>query len=257
MNVQRAGLRGWLACIAVALLPAPTLAQVMNQIGTPPSGGSANMAFAPTASASQIFEAGNEPFNCMIVDDFALGAGLSQRVTTVHAAYSTSVAATVLSTAITGYRVSFFSSVANAAISGNNLDANAVATALIAPANVTIQTAFGPGTANSSLFTIDVSAANLVLPANGTYFVGVSPVMPFTPNGQVYSYASTFSSPAGGLNAFFINPGNGFGAGTSQAQAYNAAYAVAVVPIPEPALLGVVGLIGLVATRRLRRSKAA
>ena len=189
-------------------------------------------------------------FSGMTLDDFNASGSV---VTHVGVAFETASTAAQLAT-ITGWQISFWSSTAAAAGSGNSLNGGTVAQQLIA----------GPGTlvslsgtsALSPAYRVDFTGLNINLGATGHYWVGVAPVETFASSGQQFILAN--SSPAvlgaGTANdAVGVNPGNGFGLGTSVQDNQNAAYMVETRPVPEPASIIALSLGGLALLRRRRK----
>lgn len=150
------------------------------------------------------------------------------------------------------YRVSIWSSVANAAASGDNLTANVVATVLVPAASITITeiTPHPTGVGDPTAYIVSIPL-NLNIASAGTYWIGVAGVGDSTADDQLY----ILRSPGAG-NSVFVNPLDGYGNGSSLAQDFNTAYRLsgeaALGGVPEPGTIGLIGagLIGLVAWRR-------
>jgi hypothetical protein len=195
----------------------------------------------PGFGVNQIF--GDFPeFSGAVIDDFSLDQGLQLHTAAVVGEITNTYAPS-------GFQVSIWDSVANAASSGNSLSGNTVAQQFVPIGDVT---------------TIPLADAvyaaivpiNLTLPA-GDYFLGLIPVQDFVPNGQHFIISSSAGTP-GGNNSVGINPGNGFGLGTSIGVNTNAAlYLEGQALVPEPGSValfaGVMVIGGLAARRRARK----
>ena len=131
---------------------------------------------------------------------------------------------------VNGYQLSFFDdpSLASMSLIGNIVDESIIA-----------------GSSVSRLGDTDYGILTLVgeweLPSEGTYWIGVAPEAPSSVAGQ-FLLANGGAGVDGGSNGLFVNPENGFGAGTSQVVATDFAYLVSTVAIPEPGVSGLVAV---------------
>lgn len=183
-------------------------------------------------------------FSGLVMDDFTTVAGyqLTSASILLEGSYNP-----------TGFQVSIWDSIANAAASGNGLNGNTVVQQLVPFANVTTTSIGNPN--GPSAFRVDIPI-NLNLNA-GTYYLGIAPLQDFSGNGQLYMLANTAANP-GGNNAVYINPGNGFGMGTSGQQAFNASLMLqgnlVSAAVPEPGsvalLVGIATVSGIAVRRR-------
>jgi hypothetical protein len=185
-------------------------------------------------------------FSGLVIDDFTTVAGyqLTNASVLLEGSYNP-----------TDFQVSIWSSIADAASSGDTLNGNTVVQQLVPVANVTTTSIGSPN--GSPAVRLDIPI-NLNLNA-GTYYLGIAPVQDFTNNGQLFILANSAANP-GGNNAVFINPGNGFGMGTSGQQAFNASLMLQgnliSAAVPEPgsvALLIGMATVGGIAVRRRKK----
>ena len=214
----------------------------VNPIGT-------NLVSNTTFGVMQIFP-DSPDFNGMVIDDF-ISSGTS--VSQVDMAIELSNPNLNLSL-IQGWQVSIWSSVANAANSGVNLNANAVSQALVGNGQVAISNLAGTGASGSARLA-SITGLNLAVNPTGHYWIGVAAVLDFTATStQVLMLNNLTPALVGAGTAndeVGIQPLNGFGLGTSIPMQSNAAYAVTTVP--EPATLIALGA-GLAAFARRRRN---
>jgi len=214
----------------------------MNQIAP---GGNGALVSTANFGVDQIF-GDFADFSGAVIDDFTVAT--TSNVTSVAGAFELSTPTINLGN-IKGWQVSIFSSVANAGNSGNGLNNNTEAQQMVATATNT--ELFGT-LANGRAFRFDVKT-NLNVNA-GSHYLMVAPVLDFTNNGQTFLLSNTDAGAfPGGNNSFGINPGNGFGGGTSLAVGTNAALELHADAVPEPASMVALGL-GIAAFARRRRS---
>jgi hypothetical protein len=240
-------MRYTLIVFALAALSAGASAQVlMDQIGANPAD------LNGVASASQDFETSNNGFDIGAIDDFTIAS--SKNIVKVEAVLFGFNGFTSYS-AVTNYRVEFYSSVAAGA---GNLVGN-VASQIVGPGSVTLNTTYVTGFPNIALATIPVNV-NLVA---GTYWVGVIPVMDFTnaaggTNGQLGIEQSIFGAGfPNGSNGFQVNPNGGFAfSGNQSALSQNLAYRLTAAPVPEPMSMTAIAMgLGALAVRRRRNRR--
>ena len=193
--------------------------------------------------ASQDFEPANNAFDINAIDDFSIGTGIN--ITRMEAMVGTWNGFTSFAN-VTAWRVEVYSSIAAGAA---NLTGD-VGSQTVAAGSTTM-----PG-GTTGLVSIPV---NINISGPGTYYVGVMAVLPFTGGGQIGIQDSTGGNP-GGANAWQINPGGGFGFGTSQiiggvtGPSQNLAYRMTSTAVPEPASMAILGL-GVAALIRRRRAR--
>jgi hypothetical protein len=223
---------------AIGMVATSQAVVVMDQIGS--NGADLNQ----TGYAAQRFEASFSQYDIAAIDDFTLGS--ASTLTQVEAGMIGYNGFTSFSS-IQSYSVEIYSSIAAGA---GNLTGNA-GSQTVATGSVNVNTAY-IGTALSALVTIPV---NISLAA-GTYWIGVVARNDFATAGQTAILGSAYANAnPGGLNAWQVNPGGGFGFGTSQAIANtNLAYRVNATAVPEPASM-IALASGAVALLR-RRKKA-
>lgn len=196
--------------------------------------------------ASQVFEAANAAFTIKAIDDFTVDA--SQLNVVNIKAHMGGWAGFVDAnwsdpTIVRGFRVGVFASIADAA------NDNAIGGYVVVDhADADIMAGFGLPNFDR-LVSLDV---NIMLPGAGTYWVGVSGLLDFTPGGQMGVYNSVWSgNDPGGLNAWQANPGAGFGWTSQQIDPpVDLAYSVEAVPEPATLLALGAGAAALIARRR-------
>ena len=95
-------------------------------------------------------------------------------------------------------------------------------------------------------------AVDILLPAAGTYWLGVAPVSSKSVAGQFYLQNSGAKGPifSGGSDGFFANPDEGYGIGPLTEADLDFAYVVQIVPEPAAAGLLALGGLGLLLRRR-------
>jgi hypothetical protein len=227
-----------LTAIAATIAVGANAQYLMDQIGPDGSGQS-----TANINASQDFEASFDIYDCMVTDDFTVGSAAN--VTGVEAVMGI-YNATPNWSAVTGFHVEIYSTGTAAA---TNLTGD-VFSQLVPAGSATIDQSWVGGTFGISKITIIGLNVNL---AAGTYWIGVSGAMDFTPNGQIGVATSTFGG--GGANSLQSNPGGGFGIpGNQQTIPNDSAFRVSGQLVPEPGTFVAIGL-GLAALVLRRRSK--
>lgn len=194
----------------------------------------------PNASASQDFEAANDAFDIISIDDFSINQAYN--FTSIDAGFLGWNGFSTFA-AVTGYRIEIYSSVAAAGTSLTGDQGSYLVTSGFST----------PGAVTSSIINVPKAFS---LNA-GTYWIGVMAVLNFTGGGQLGIQESTGGTPAG-ANGMQANPGLGFGAGSTfapTAGSRNMAYRLNGTPVPEPGTFIAIGLgvAGLVAARRRNR----
>ncbi|RYG25885.1 PEP-CTERM sorting domain-containing protein [bacterium] len=198
-----------------------------------------------TGTTSQDFEPLNDNADAIAIDDFTIGSSYSLTSFTFGAVFNSLNAPAN----VTGYKVSIYSPAASTTAA--TLDGDVAAISLL-PVSATTNLVNGRGT-----ITLDLTSANVVL-APGTYSIGVTTSLSFSPNGE--RIFNLFGAQAGGgNNGRFINPGGGFGVGpnsqivaSTTGQGVNLNYKLEAEAVPEPASMAALGL-GAVALLRRRR----
>jgi hypothetical protein len=203
---------------------------------------------------NQIFEAGFATFNGATIDDFTASGS---NITRVQVAFEATTAGGQVG--ISGYHLAIWSSVAAAASSGNTLTGD-VLNADFTAAQATLTSLAGTGaTGAGGAWLADISGLNIGgLTAGTTYYMGLVAKLDFTPNGQVFILSSTAPAVLGAgtaNNSVGVNPGLGFGVGSSVQNNQNAALYIQTAPVPEPASMAVLGM-GALALLRRRNKKA-
>lgn len=229
------------AAMLLTMGVACSAAVVMDQIG----GG--QFTYSNNVYASQEFGGDYACYDIAAIDDFSVGtSGLT--VTQVQAVIGGWSGVYDIWSGIQGWRVEVYSSVDAAAA---NLTGD-IGSALV-----------GSGaTVNADYFQSDFTNALVTLPVNialgnqGTYYLGVMPILDFDTYGQVGVFDYAYGFP-GGLDAYQVNPGGCFGFWDNQAlidPASNLAYRVEASPVPEPSSLLALGM-GIVPFLAYRRRR--
>ena len=162
-------------------------------------------------------------FSGTVIEDFTSPGGT---LTSVEVAFEKSSNNVVLS-AIVGWRVSIWENKAFAAVSGNNLDQNTLATTVVSPQSVVL-TALDGTTAVGPAYKAVIPVTLMVPP--GRVYIGVAPILPFvTGNGQTFILKHNSPSVLGAQtpnDCFGVNPSEGFGVGNPVVVDANASYRV-------------------------------
>lgn len=219
-----------------------------------------NQANQFNTAASQDFEAAQNPFDVIAVDDFTVTA-LQTNITNVEAimnGWSGFDVTKYTNGAVTGYRVEFYSSLAAA---GSSMTGDAGST-FVAAGSATVNVLGWASPFNNSAHV--VLPINVVLPGAGTYWVGVAAVMNFTPHGQLGVNAT--NAVLGNQNGNMANASGGWGwsgnvfggipDNTGAPVAKDLEYLVEATAVPEPGSMIALGL-GAAALAARRRRKAA
>ena len=214
---------------------------VMDQIGSDPTN------LTGDVFISQRFETGTSatPFSAAALDDFSVTAS-QLSLTQVQAFVIGFPGASSFQgfNNIQNWEVDIYNSVAAGA---SNLTGN-VASQVVAPGGVTLNTGYASSIQNSALLTIPVS---ITLPSAGTYWVSVIGRMD-SQFGQIGVGSSTSGTP-GGNNGFIVNPGGGFGL-TNNQQNEQVNFAYRVTAVPEPASMAALALGAAALLRRRRKA---
>ncbi len=189
--------------------------------------------------ASQIFEAAYTTNDVIALDNFTLGAPAT--LGTLEAVVGGWNGFTVASySSVQYWHVAIWSDEALAGVSltGDVAD-------IIVPTWTSL-TPLGSGSASQEIVALDLSAANVTLPA-GTYYLGLNARLDFSPYGQIGVEASGIN---GDLASWQANPAGGFGQGTLLPLTSDFAYRLSEVPEPTFLGLAVVGAPLLLRRRR-------
>ncbi|MDQ2986651.1 MAG: PEP-CTERM sorting domain-containing protein [Armatimonadota bacterium] len=229
-----------LTAIAATLGVAANAQFLMDQIGPDNTGQTGQ-----TVHASQDFNGAFPTFDVNAIDDFTIGAAAN--ITAVEAVMGMYNSVNINFANVLGYRIEVYSSVAAGA---SNLVGD-VASVAVAPANAVVDTSWLGGT--NIVSKVSMSGLNINIGSAGTYWVGVMAVQDFALHGQVGVSGSTVGT---GNDMWQVNPGGGFGLGTSFQPVIptNAAYRVTGTLVPEPGTFIAIG-VGLAALALRRRSK--
>ena len=200
-------------------------AVVHNQLGDPAL---YEFELLPPPTLSQIFTDFPD-FSCTVLEDFEVDSS-QLRITQVSVLFRAQ-AGFVGFASVSGYLLNFYSDVNLAAAS---LAGNAGSIEIPTGGAVTVTQVVDPGGNHEyGLVELDV---DVVLPAAGTYWVGVSPVAASSVAGQFYVQTTTQGIAQGAsANAKLANPGLGHGVGALSTPGNH--YAYAVVAVPEPGVL--------------------
>jgi hypothetical protein len=191
-------------------------------------------------NASQIFT--DFPgFDSMAVDDFTVTAAELHlgRITALFEARAGFESFQELD----GYQLSIFS---DPTLPGHSLLGNTASVLVTLAPDVTV-TQLGGG--DHGLVSL---AVDIMLPAAGTYWLGIAPVSSKSVAGQFYLQNNGAKGPivSGGSDGFFANPDEGYGIGPLTDANLDFAYVVQIVPEPAAAGLLVLGGLGLLLRRR-------
>jgi hypothetical protein len=188
---------------------------------------------------SQDFEAGFDQFDGIVLDDFGMTA--DYRLTKFSFGAQTSTPELV-----SGYTVNIYSLASGP--STNSLVGD-VASIFVTPAMATQHFSGIEG-----VIELDLSSANVLLPA-GNYFIGVMSALEYGTDGnQIYNLYG--NSPFNGEEPRYINPANGFALGANSSigrESMN--YKLEGTAVPEPATLGTL-ILGAGAMLRRRRGSS-
>lgn len=151
-----------------------------------------------------------------------------------------------------GWRISVWSSVADAATSDDTFTANTVATTFVsfAGGGWAITPLFGAGT-DTQAFRIDFTNLGLNI-GTGVRYIGIAPEQSSTtvPNWLITNHLNPAVLGNGtAFDSVGINPSGGLGLGTTYSVGNNASYEVGLVPEPA-SIAAFAGLAALVARRR-------
>lgn len=189
-------------------------------------------------------------FSSMVIDDFvASGDVVSQVQVVFEADQHTNLAP------IEGWQVSIWSSIADAATSGNTLSENTVTGAFLLGSHESDMVIVSGTQGNDMVRQVSFAGLNLTgLTIGAHYWIGIAPRYRFTDTGGTFFMMGSKQPAILGAgtadDAYFVNPGQGFGQGTNWMLNYNAAYSVTTVPEPSLALILSSGLL-LLRRRRL------
>lgn len=161
----------------------------------------------------------NAEYNSMVLEDFIV-TGPELKVKRVSGFFK-AVAGFNSFQMIAAYQVSIFNDVGLAAgtLSGNIADLLAVVSM------ITVSQVFdGSGNFDYGEVSIEV---DVTLPSSGHYWLGIAPI---ADSATQFFLERALPTDSGGQNAYFANPGEGFGLTALSNIGYDAAYSVVVVP---------------------------
>jgi len=228
-----------LIAIAASLGAVANAQYLMDQIG-PDNTGQTGQA----VNASQDFMGAFPTFDINAIDDFTVGGAAN--ITGVEVVMGMWNNANINFANVDGYRIEIYSSVAAGAA---NLVGD-VASVAVTPANAVVDTGWIGGA--NIVSKVSMSGLNINIAA-GTYWIGVMGLQDFATEGQIGTAGSTVGT---GTDMWQVNPGAGFGQGTSfqPTTPTNAAIRVTGTVVPEPGTFIAIG-VGLAALALRRRSK--
>lgn len=229
-----------LTAIAATLGVAANAQFLMDQIG-PNNAGQVGQ----TVHASQDFQGAFPTFDINAIDDFTVSAAAN--ITAVEVVMGMWNNANISFSNVDGYRIEIYSSVAAGA---SNLVGD-VASVAVAPGNAVVDTGWLGGA--NIVSKVSMSGLNINILGGGTYWIGVMASQDFATEGQVGTAGSTVGT---GNDMWQVNPGGGFGQGTSFQPAVltNAAIRITGTEVPEPGTFIAIG-VGLAALALRRRTK--
>ena len=206
-------------CVAIGLFvmlaPCSEAAIVLDHIHH--SSGD-DFSLLPSPLPSQVFT-DNSDYNSMVLEDFIVSES-ELKITRVSGFFK-ALAGFSSFQMIAAYQVSIFNDVGLAAgtLSGN------IADLLAAVSMITVSQVFdGSGSFEYGAVSIDI---DVTLPSSGRYWLGIAPV---ADSATQFFLERAVPADSGGQNAYFANPGEGFGLTALSNIGYDAAYSVVVVP---------------------------
>ena len=227
-------------CVAIGLFvmlaPCSEAAIVLDHIHH--SSGD-DFSLLPSPLPSQVFT-DNSEYNSMVLEDFIVSE--SELKITRVSGFFRALAGFNSFQMITAYQVSIFTDVglAAGALSGNIVDL------LAADSMISVLQVFaGSGSFEYGVVSIDV---DVILPSSGHYWLGIAPV---ADSSTQFFLESAMPSASGGEDAYFANPGGGFGLTALSNSGYDAAYSVIAIP-ESSTILYFVALSWIVFTQRRR-----
>lgn len=236
-----------LACGALVVAPVCFASGGMDHIN--PVG--SNLVSTATFGRVQVFTDTPEKSR-MVVDDFYADKGVLD-----SAAFAYELTNSPQIGHPNGWRISVWSSLADAINSDNSFTANTVATGYVAFAasNWAITGLSGTGTQTAS-FRIDFTNLGLNI-GTGVRYIGIAPEQSSStvPNWLICGHNSPSVLGNGTANdSYGINPSGALGNGTGYLVGTNASYAVGLVP--EPSTLAILAAgAGFLAKRRRKLTK--